>query len=77
MWASIKGPKSSMLSPYAATGGPNDEATNILLLLTLQWAKGLEFVHVFLPNWENRVFPPAYATTRRNSGSRMSRSVAA
>lgn len=65
----------SRLTP--ATGRPNDDATNTFLLLTLHRAKGLEFGHVFLPDWENRDFRPAYTTTRRNGRSRMSRSVAA
>ncbi len=29
-------------------------------LLTLHRSKGLEFRHVFLPAWEDGVFPPAY-----------------
>jgi hypothetical protein len=56
--------------------GPKDDATNTFLLLTLHWAKSLEFEHVFLPDWENRDFLPAHMTTRRNGRSRMSRSVA-
>ena len=65
----------SRLTP--ATGRPSDDATNTFLLLTLHRAKGLVFGHVFLPDWENRDFPPVYTATRRNGRSRMSRSVAA
>ena len=43
-----------------STGGPHDDTTNTVKLLTLHRAKGLEFGHIFLPAWENGVFPPAY-----------------
>ena len=45
-----------------STGGPNEDAANTVKLLTLHRAKGLEFGHVFLPAWENGIFPPTYAT---------------
>jgi DNA helicase-2/ATP-dependent DNA helicase PcrA len=44
-----------------ATGGPNDDTTNVVKLMSLHRAKGLEFGHIFLPAWENGVFPPTYA----------------
>src|SRR5260370_32590260 len=43
-----------------STGGPNEEKTGRVQLMTLHKAKGLEFLHVFLPAWEAGVFPPDY-----------------
>lgn len=43
-----------------STGGPNEEATERVRLMTLHKGKGLEFGHVFLPAWEAGVFPPDY-----------------
>ena len=50
------------LLDYAAlsTGGPDEEKTGRVQLMTLHKAKGLEFPHVFLPAWEAGVFPPDY-----------------
>jgi DNA helicase-2/ATP-dependent DNA helicase PcrA len=41
-----------------STGGPDEEETGRVQLMTLHKAKGLEFPHVFLPAWEAGVFPP-------------------
>ena len=43
-----------------ATGGPDEDATDRVRLMTLHKGKGLEFGHVFLPAWEQGVFPPDY-----------------
>ena len=43
-----------------STGGPDEEKTGRVQLMTLHKAKGLEFAHVFLPAWEAGVFPPDY-----------------
>jgi DNA helicase II / ATP-dependent DNA helicase PcrA len=43
-----------------STGGPDDDKTDVVRLMTLHRAKGLEFPHVFLPAWEAGVFPPSY-----------------
>ena len=43
-----------------STGGPDEEKTGRVQLMTLHKAKGLEFLHVFLPAWEAGVFPPDY-----------------
>jgi DNA helicase II / ATP-dependent DNA helicase PcrA len=43
-----------------STGGPDEEETGRVQLMTLHKAKGLEFQHVFLPAWEAGVFPPDY-----------------
>jgi DNA helicase-2/ATP-dependent DNA helicase PcrA len=43
-----------------STGGPDEEETGRVQLMTLHKAKGLEFPHVFLPAWEAGVFPPDY-----------------
>lgn len=40
------------------TGGPDDDKTDRVRLMTLRKAKGLEFPHMFLPAWEAGVFPP-------------------
>ena len=43
-----------------STGGPDEDETGRVRLMTLHRSKGLEFRHVFLPGWEEGVFPPAY-----------------
>ena len=43
-----------------ATGGPGDDATGTVKLLTLHRAKGLEFGHVFLPAWNSGTFPAPF-----------------
>ena len=43
-----------------STGGPDEEKTDRVQLMTLHKAKGLEFPQVFLPAWEAGVFPPDY-----------------
>ena len=42
------------------TGGPDEDDTNRVRLMTLHKGKGLEFPHVFLPAWESSSFPPDY-----------------
>ena len=39
-----------------STGGPDEEKIGRMQLMTLQKAKGLELLHVFLPAWEAGVF---------------------
>lgn len=50
------------LLDYAAlsTGGPNEDETERVRLMTLHTGKGLEFSHVFLPAWEAGCFPRDY-----------------
>jgi DNA helicase-2/ATP-dependent DNA helicase PcrA len=43
-----------------ATGGPDDDKSGRVQLMTLHKAKGLEFPQVFLPAWEDGIFPPDY-----------------
>ena len=43
-----------------ATSSLDEDQTARVRLLTLHRSKGLEFRHVFLPAWEDGVFPPAY-----------------
>ena len=43
-----------------STGGPDKEDTERVSLMTLHKAKGLEYPHIFLPAWEQGVFPPSY-----------------
>jgi DNA helicase-2/ATP-dependent DNA helicase PcrA len=43
-----------------STGGPDEEETGRVRLMTLHKGKGLEFAHVFLAAWEEGTFPPAY-----------------
>lgn len=43
-----------------STGGPHEDATERVRLMTLHKGKGLEFGHVFLPAWEAGSFPPDY-----------------
>ena len=43
-----------------ATSSLEEDQTGRVRMLTLHRSKGLEFRHVFLPAWEDGVFPPAY-----------------
>ncbi|MGC9271931.1 3'-5' exonuclease, partial [Acidiphilium sp.] len=45
-----------------ASGGPADErdVDDHIQMMTLHKSKGLEFDHVFLPSWEQGVFPPSF-----------------
>ena len=43
-----------------STGGPNEDETERVRLMTLHKSRGLEFPHVFLPAFEAGTFPPAY-----------------
>ena len=43
-----------------ATGGTDEEETSRVRLMTMHRSEGLEFAHVFLPAFEEGVFPPAY-----------------
>ena len=43
-----------------ATGGPHEDTTGRVRLMTLHKSKGLEFPQVFLPAWEAGIFPPDY-----------------
>ena len=43
-----------------ATNGPHEDGVGRVRLMTLHRSKGLEFGHVFLPAWEQGVFPPDY-----------------
>ena len=56
------GTSGAVIMDHAAlsTGGPNEDATRTVKLLSLHRAKGLEFSEIFLPAWENGVFPPLY-----------------
>jgi DNA helicase-2/ATP-dependent DNA helicase PcrA len=42
------------------TGGPDENEEGRVRLMTLHKGKGLEFGHVFLPAWEEGIFPPDY-----------------
>jgi len=42
------------------TTGPDEETSGTVKMMTMHKGKGLEFSHVFLPAWENGVFPPNY-----------------
>ena len=43
-----------------STGGPDEEDFGRVRLMTMHKGKGLEFAHVFLPAWEQGVFPTSY-----------------
>lgn len=43
-----------------ATSSLDEDQTGRVRMLTLHRSKGLEFRHVFLPAWEDGVFPPGY-----------------
>ena len=60
-----------------STGGPDEEETGRVQLMTLHKAKGLEFPHVFLPAWKRGCSRRTTATRPRSGGSPMSPSPAA
>lgn len=45
-----------------ASGGPAEDKDIVerVQMMTLHKSKGLEFDHVYLPSWENGIFPPAF-----------------
>jgi len=47
-----------------STGGPNEDTTERVRLMTPYKGKELEFPQVFLPGWESGVFPPDYGAGR-------------
>ena len=54
-----------------STGGPNEDETERVRLMTLHKAKGLEFRHVFLPAWEAGTFPAGLWRPRRGAAARL------
>jgi DNA helicase-2/ATP-dependent DNA helicase PcrA len=43
-----------------ATNRPDEDDSGAVRLMTLHKAKGLEFPHVFLPAWEEKIMPSDY-----------------
>ncbi|GBR20134.1 DNA helicase II [Asaia spathodeae NBRC 105894] len=57
-------PTLEALFDHAALGSVRDDADPIgrVKLMTIHGSKGLEFAHVFLPGWEDTLFPSTNAT---------------
>ena len=66
---SFHNPRELLDHAALTTGGPNEDATDRVHLMTLHKGKGLEFPHVFLPAWESDLFPPRMVKFPKSGGS--------